>query len=115
MDLGSGEIMLILLVALLIYGGRLPEVARALGRSLAELKRGLSQTRDAVTSELDAALPDLELDDERKRAVVRATPPQAPAGEGAPAEPPPPPPAGPAPSAPTQPPPNEDPGKGPTS
>ncbi len=53
MDLGMGEILLILIAALLIYGGRLPEVARALGRSIAELKRGLSETRDAVASSLD--------------------------------------------------------------
>ena len=29
MELGSGEILLILIVALLVYGGRLPDVARA--------------------------------------------------------------------------------------
>lgn len=53
MELGSGEILLILVVALLIYGGRLPDVARAIGRSIGELKRGLTETRDAVTTGLD--------------------------------------------------------------
>ncbi len=43
-----GEIALILFVALLVYGGKLPEVAAAVGRSLAELKRGLKETTDAV-------------------------------------------------------------------
>jgi sec-independent protein translocase protein TatA len=52
MELGSGEIMLILLVALLIYGGRLPDVARAIGRSIGDLKRGLTETREAVTKGL---------------------------------------------------------------
>jgi TatA/E family protein of Tat protein translocase len=52
MELGSGEILLVLLVALLIYGGRLPDVARAIGRSIGELKRGMTETRDAVTTGL---------------------------------------------------------------
>ena len=69
MELGSGEILLILLVALLIYGGRLPDVARAIGRSVGELKRGLSETRDAVTT-------DLAEHDEEKREVLRTPAPR---------------------------------------
>lgn len=52
MDLGMGEILLILLVALLVYGGRLPEVATAVGKSLGELRRSLRQTGDMVRREL---------------------------------------------------------------
>jgi sec-independent protein translocase protein TatA len=70
MELGSGEIMLILLVALLIYGGRLPDVARAIGRSIGELKRGLTETREAVASTLDEAT------DEEKREVRRTPAPR---------------------------------------
>ena len=70
MELGSGEIILILIVALLIYGGRLPEVARAIGKSVGELKRGLTETRDVVTRELDTGVrADL---DETAREVRRA-------------------------------------------
>ena len=50
MELGSGEILVILIVALLIYGGRLPEVARAIGKSVGELKRGLTETKDVVAA-----------------------------------------------------------------
>jgi sec-independent protein translocase protein TatA len=69
MELGSGEIMLILLVALLIYGGRLPDVARAIGRSIGELKRGLTETREAVTTGLDEAA-------DEKREVQRTPAPR---------------------------------------
>ncbi len=43
-DVGSGELMVILLLALLLFGGKLPEVARNFGRSVGELKRSLAET-----------------------------------------------------------------------
>ena len=70
MELGSGEILVILIVALLIYGGRLPEVARAIGKSVGELKRGLTETKDVVARELD---PGVRVDlGEPAREVQRA-------------------------------------------
>lgn len=72
MDLGMGEILLILLVALLVYGGRLPEVARSLGRSIATVKRSLSETSAKVTRELDVAA---EIEAERPRTVRRIAAP----------------------------------------
>ena len=73
MELGSGEIVMILIVALLIYGGRLPEVARSIGKSFGELKRGFTETKDVVAAELNA---DLDLNDgldESRREVQRVT------------------------------------------
>ena len=48
MDLGMGEILLILLLALLVYGGRLPQVARSLGRTVGDLKRSLRETTSLI-------------------------------------------------------------------
>jgi sec-independent protein translocase protein TatA len=40
-DIGFGEILVIAIVSLVVFGGRLPEVGRALGQSLMEFKKGL--------------------------------------------------------------------------
>ncbi len=73
-DVGSGELIVILVVALLLFGGNLPHVARSLGRSVAELKRGLSDSARPLT---DAA-GDLE------REIAETGEPRGP-GTGGPA------------------------------
>ena len=72
-----GEILLILIVALLIYGGRLPDVARAIGKSFAELKRGLTETKDVVTRWIDPGI-DVRLDDAEPQRQVTRLPPASP-------------------------------------
>ena len=48
--LGVWEILVILLVALLVLGPKkLPEVARSLGRGLAEFRRASSEIRNALS------------------------------------------------------------------
>ena len=44
--LGAWEITIIGMVALLLFGPRLPKVARALGQSLMELKKGLNAVNE---------------------------------------------------------------------
>jgi sec-independent protein translocase protein TatA len=54
---GIWEILAILLVALLLFGRRLPEVGRSLGRGIVEFKKGLRNVEDEIeraSSEDDA-------------------------------------------------------------
>ena len=46
----SWEMMLLFVVALLLFGKRLPEVARSLGKGMMEFKKGLYDIQDEVTS-----------------------------------------------------------------
>lgn len=46
--LSPSEMIGIAIVALLLFGGRLPDVARSLGRSFTQFKRGLRDIEDDV-------------------------------------------------------------------
>lgn len=45
---GGGEWIIILVIGLLIFGRRLPEVARSLGKSVNEFKRGMREFEDSA-------------------------------------------------------------------
>lgn len=62
-NLGFGEIMVIVLVVLLVFGAkRLPEVGASIGKGIREFKRSITETNDAITEKDDA--PPRQLDSE---------------------------------------------------
>lgn len=51
---GGPEWIVIALIGLLIFGKRLPEVGKSLGRSIVEFKKGLKGVEDEVNTALDS-------------------------------------------------------------
>ncbi len=57
---GMGELIIILMIALLFFGAtRLPQVAKALGRSIKEFKKGAKELKDDIEEETN--------DDDKKK------------------------------------------------
>ena len=79
--LGMGEVVLILLVLLLVFGARrLPELGGALGKGIREFKRSVHEIEGELTR--PDANPPREVPRAEKRPAVSAGEP-APAGESA--------------------------------
>ncbi|KPL00493.1 MAG: preprotein translocase subunit TatA [candidate division Zixibacteria bacterium SM23_73_3] len=50
--IGAQELLLILLIILLLFGARkIPEIARGLGKSVAEFKKGTKDLEDEIKKE----------------------------------------------------------------
>jgi sec-independent protein translocase protein TatA len=77
--IGMPELIVILVVALLVLGPkRLPEVARSLGRGMAEFRRASSELRSTLTSAVEEPR-----EPEKKKPAAGAPGPAAkPADEG---------------------------------
>jgi sec-independent protein translocase protein TatA len=66
--MGPWHLAVILIVALLLFGNRLPEVARSFGRSINEFKKGMRE----INNELDEDPPEkLNPPHERDQTVKR--------------------------------------------
>ena len=48
--LGPTEMLIVLVIAVLLFGKRLPEVGRSLGKGLVEFKKGLNDIKSEVDS-----------------------------------------------------------------
>ncbi|HLG32594.1 MAG TPA: twin-arginine translocase TatA/TatE family subunit [Ignavibacteriaceae bacterium] len=50
-NLGAGEIILILLVILILFGAKkIPELARGIGKGMSEFKKGLKDVEEEIKS-----------------------------------------------------------------
>lgn len=51
-NLGTGEIIVILIVILLLFGAkRIPELARSIGRGVNSFRQGLNEVSDQINSD----------------------------------------------------------------
>jgi sec-independent protein translocase protein TatA len=50
---GVGELMVIAVVAVVLFGGKLPEVARTLGGTYQQFRKGLSDIQSTIKKDLD--------------------------------------------------------------
>ncbi len=59
---GPLELVIILVVAVLIFGRRLPEIARGLGKSLTEFKKGVNEAKEVkrdIENDVDQVKDDI--------------------------------------------------------
>ena len=56
-NLAGPDILIIGVIALLIFGKRLPEVGRSLGKGIQEFKKGLTETEHELRKEATRELP----------------------------------------------------------
>jgi sec-independent protein translocase protein TatA len=50
---GGAEWIIILVIAVLVFGRRLPEIARGMGKSITEFKKGIKDTEDDIHKAID--------------------------------------------------------------
>jgi sec-independent protein translocase protein TatA len=58
---GPWELAIIAIIALILFGRRLPEVGKSLGKGIVEFKKGLKEVQDEVSKtadEIDKAADD---------------------------------------------------------
>ncbi len=78
---GFPELIIVMVIALLLFGKRLPEVARSLGKGIVEFKKGVRGIEDEVDTasynsyDEGSARPDAQ-DDQMESTAPRFEPPE---------------------------------------
>ena len=73
---GGSEIIIIGIIALLLFGSRLPKVARSMGKSIVEFKKGIKNVQEDIDDASDDPSPPLDDDDSKE-----SSPPSPEAGK----------------------------------
>ncbi len=71
---GGTEIIVIGIIALLLFGSRLPKVAKSMGKSIVEFKKGIKGVQDEIEDASDDAPPS-PVDDASPSPVDADSPP----------------------------------------
>jgi sec-independent protein translocase protein TatA len=83
--LSPEHILLVLVVGILLFGRKLPEVGRSLGKTVTEFRKGVKGLEDEVS---EPSSPRAAIEPEPVKAPQRVTPPsQKPTFDDAPAQP----------------------------
>ena len=75
---GPAEMMIILAIGVLLFGKRLPEVGRSLGRGIVEFKKGVRGIEDEIESSSNStstSIPRSEVDDHDDATAPKFEPP----------------------------------------
>ena len=75
---GLPEMMIIGVIAVLLFGKRLPEIARSLGKGVVEFKKGVRGIEDGISDAESSAVntrPDDEHDDHQEATAPKFEPP----------------------------------------
>ena len=80
--LGGQEILLLLVLGVLLFGRKLPDIGRSFGKTIVEFKKGVKGIEDEVS---EPSSPRAAIDPEPVKAPQRVTPSSAPKFDDAPA------------------------------
>lgn len=68
----GGEWLILLLLGLLIFGRRLPEVGRSLGKGIVEFKKGIRGIEDEIDDEVQKPTKRISSDKPRRQELPKA-------------------------------------------
>ena len=74
---GGSELIIIGLIALLLFGARLPKGARSMGKSIVEFKKGIKNVQEDIDDASDDPAPPVDYDDSKE-----SSPPSPEGGSG---------------------------------
>jgi sec-independent protein translocase protein TatA len=82
--IGPGELLIVGIIAVILFGNRLPSVARSLGKSMTEFKRGMREFENEMHSTIYTDPPNRVTYNEQSekkspQSETAAAPPAAPA------------------------------------
>ena len=80
--LGGQEILLLLVLGVLLFGRKLPDIGRSLGKTMVEFKKGMKGIEDEVS---ESSQPRAAIEPEPVRPPQRVTPSAKPTFDDAPA------------------------------
>jgi len=86
-NLGFSEVMVLMVIGVLLFGRRLPEVGRYLGKGIVEFKKGLKGLEDEVDT-VSAPRQEPAIDQPRPPQRVTTTVPKFEENPGSPTNPP---------------------------